>query len=451
MRSKNRLSRRALLGGLAGVGGAAVLSAVLPTHRALSALPNNPDVVIIGAGMAGLAAAKALMADGFEVVVVEARNRIGGRAYAPSDAFGLPFDHGCAWLHSADENPVTEIAENFGFEFFDDSDPEWWLYRDGEEGSEDDYDDAENAYGRLGRAIEDAADEGYDVSSAEFQPSGWPGELAASLEGPMEAGVDLKDLSTADVASQIGTGVEWLVPGGLGNVVARFGDGVPVSLQTAVSSVEWGGTGVTVRTDKGDIQAEAVLVTASTGVLGAGMIGFTPDLPDWKQQAIADVPMGLLDKIALRLKRNILEAEPTTHLSQVRSAGVFNGWLLNTFDANLAVGFVGGSDAWALEQEGEAAMHAFGVQVLKEMFGNDIEAELEPASVITRWGADPLAMGAYSASKPGRNKSRRKLAKPVGDRVFFAGEACIPKWATQVSGAYLSGLEAAEDIAEIIG
>ena len=331
------LSRRALLRALVATTAYPALPAITSIST-LAALPTDPEVVIVGAGMTGLTAARTLSDRGIPVAVLEARNRIGGRAYTESETFGIPYDHGCAWLHSADENPITDLAGEFGFTPVDDSEPEWWLYNDDAEADDDDYEEAEEAYEDLQSRIDEFGDEGKDVAADRFQPSGVWGKLAASLEGPLEAGVELRDLSTMDVYSQIGTGVEWLLLEGLGTVVARYGERVPVKLSTPVTGIDWSSDGVSIETPEGTIKAAAVLVTVSTGVLGSGAIRFVPDLPVWKQEAIERVPMGLLNKIAFMFDGDFMDADPTTHLSQVRSDGMHNGWLLNTFGKNLVTG-----------------------------------------------------------------------------------------------------------------
>lgn len=448
-RKSHTLTRRTLLGA------AAALPLSLPAMRTLGAASSNPDVVVIGAGMAGLAAARTLMAAGKTVTVVEARNRIGGRAYAESKTFGIPHDHGCAWLHSADANPLTKMAKGFGLRTVADKEDteKWWLFDGAKEASDGDHDAAERAYTTLEKRIDEAADAGQDVACAKFKPSGKWGDLAASLVGPLEAGVDLKDLSTMDVYNQIGTGVEWLVPDGMGNIAKRYGQGVPVQLGTKVTGVTWtgpsaSGGGVKVATSKGTIEAKAAVITVSTGVLKG--IKFTPALPDWKRNAIANTPMGLLNKISFLFKENVLEADPTTHMSQYRADGRQNGFLLNTFGANLAVGFVGGDVAWQLEREGRKAMIDFGLTVLKDIGGSDIPRQVSKSHA-TMWGSDPWALGAYSASRPGHARERAVLAKPVGGRLFFAGEGCIAKWATQLPGAYLTGIDAGKAAVKAAG
>ncbi len=391
--------------------------------------------------MAGLAAAKTCIAAGKTVTVVEARNRIGGRAWAETTTFGIPYDHGCAWLHSADANPLTAIAKSFGIETVPDSDDTeaWWLYDGAKEASDDDHEAAVAAYELLETRIDEAGDEGLDVAAKKYQPPGKWGELAASLVGPLEAGVDLHDLSTMDVYNQIGTGVEWLVPGGMGNIAARYGLDVKVQLGTRVTGVAWTGTGVKVETTKGAIEAKAAVVTVPTGVLKT--LKFTPALPGWKRDAIGNTPMGLLNKISFLFRENVLEADPTTHMSQHRADNRHTGFLLNAFDTNLAIGFIGGDAAWQLERLGPKAMVDFGLSVLKDIGGSEV-AKAVTKTHATRWGSDPFALGAYSASKPGHAKERANLAKPVGGRLFFAGEACSPKWATQLPGAWLTGIEA---------
>jgi monoamine oxidase len=206
---KHKLSRRAVLSGLA----------KLPALPVLGQVPTNPDVVLVGARCGGLTAAKALIAKGASVPVVEARSRIGGRAYTESETLGVPYDHGAAWLHSADINLITPISEELGYTFVDEENTDVWLYPDGED-----------------------ADEKYD-SDLSFQALVRPETrlevLAPERFGPFEAGVDIGQLSVMDENQQLGTGVEWMVPLGLGSVVADYGRGVPVSLSTKVETIRW--------------------------------------------------------------------------------------------------------------------------------------------------------------------------------------------------------------------
>ena len=434
-----RISRRALLGGLTGL-------AALP---ALARLPSNPDVVIIGAGMAGLSAARVLMAGGLEVAVLEARPRIGGRAYTESRTFGVPYDHGAAWLHSGNKNPVAKIAKKLGFTIVnDDSSP--WLYKGGSEADDNGYEAFEASIEKLARSLDALGEAGRDVAAVRAfrRRSEWD-HVAATLVGQLEAGTELKNLSIMDWYEQIGTGAEWLVKEGLGSVVAKYGRNVPVQLSMPATRVRWGNRGVSVETPAGTLAAKAVLVTVSTGVLASGRLKFDPVLPSWKRDAIDGVPMGLLNKITLQYRSNVFEAEAGTHVVQLRPQDRVGYTLLRPFGTNLAVGFAGGAFAHELESAGTAAAMDFYQTGIREAIGSAADRAFVKGHV-TKWGQDPWALGAYSAARPGHARMRYDLAEPVGDRIFFAGEACVPKWATQVAGAHLSGVRAGKDLLDLV-
>ena len=432
---KRKLSRRAVLGGLA----------TLPALPVLGQLPTNPDVIVVGAGCAGLTAAKALIAKGASVAVVEARTRIGGRAYTESETFGVPYDHGAAWLHSADINPITPIAEELGYTFVDEENNDVWLYLDGEDADEEDYEDFFDAYEGMHERLKEA-DEEYD-SDLSFQALVRPETrleiLAAERFGPFEAGVDIGQLSVMDVNQQLGTGVEWMVPMGLGSVVADYGRGVPVSLSTKVETIRWGGKEVEVVTNQGTLRAKAVIVTVSTEIVSRGDIKFDPQLPSWKRSAFEGVPMGVLDKITLQFEEDLFEANMVTSYYQDED-GLMLDYLLRPFDLNVVVTFVGGSMARELEKAGDEAAIELALEGLAEAFGEDVWDGFEKGH-FTKWASDPFAYGAYSSASVGHAQDRKKLARPVDDRLFFAGEACSPEWATQVPAAYITGLQAAED------
>jgi len=433
--------------------GASVLPFVSTGFSALAALPSNPDVVVIGAGIAGITAARTLRHAGVEVAVLEARDRIGGRAYTESETFGVPYDHGCAWLHSADENPLTRMVKDAGYEIEDEEDTDNWLYLDGEEATDDQYDELEEAAEDVEDAIERAFDDdeqsGHDMSLAEIHPpSNRFAYIANQIYGPLEAGDDPDNVSAEDDYSQVGTGVEWMVPDGMAAAVFKALGPVPVELSTTVKKVSWGGPEIAVETDKGTLRTKAVIITVPTEIIADGTIAFDPALPDWKLDAYRNVPMGVLDKISTQFSKNIFEdAELTTLYEQTGANGHVWDHLLRPFDHNLVVTFLGGQYARDLAKEGDEAAIDLALESLTEVFGSDVRKTFVKGH-FTKWDADPLARGAYSYAKPGHARDRSLLASPIDDRLFFAGEACINRWATQAAGAYITGMDAGKAAAE---
>ena len=265
MSEKPKVSRRHFLGTAAAASG---LSA-LPLRSSRSA---DRDVVVVGAGIAGITAARLLREQGYSVTVLEARSRIGGRAYTESKTFGIPYDHGCAWLHSADINPLTDMVRGAGYDVQDEGSRDIWLHFDGQEASDGDYASAGEAYGMLQDRLESWSGE-RDMSVAELSP---PNDrfdrLAHARLGPLEAGVETSSLSVADVNVQEGTGVEYMVPGGMAKAILDGIGGVDVELGKPVDLIDWSGDAVAISGIWGTLTARTVVITVSSGVLASGQL-----------------------------------------------------------------------------------------------------------------------------------------------------------------------------------
>lgn len=435
---------------LAGLGSASLLSLLPLQVRAQSgALPANPDVAIIGAGSAGLSAARTLMAAGRSVVVLEAMNRIGGRAFTESETFGVPFDWGCAWIHSADRNPYFPFAKQAGFGLAEHDD---WLdriYYGSRRFTPEQMKRVKQIQHEIVAANERAARQ-RDGAVSSIRPIRTIEEqVAASYMGPMDMAVDFDELAIRDYDDQAELEPNYLVREGFGSVVKRFGEGVPVSLGTPVKRVRYGGKGVVLETDKGEVSARACIITVSTGVLRAGTLVFDPLLPDWKQQAIADVPMAMLAKIPLLLdgERFGLKAFEDLLCEQQSNQDIY--FLAFPFDTNLMIGFVGGDFGWEMSAAGKDIAVEFATDALKRMFGADAGKHVVRGE-LTRWGGNPWVRGAYSAARPGRTAARKELERPVANRLFFAGEAMAGEFAQTCGGASLTGAAAARAVLKVL-
>jgi monoamine oxidase len=396
------------------------------------------DVAIVGAGAAGLAAARTLMDAGRSVVILEAKDRIGGRAYTNTDYFGVPFDVGCAWIHASDRNPFTPMAEEWG-----------WTVRPHE------YDLEHIVWGRRRATADEVAEmhetedaivdqvveegESRDIPAMSLLEVDTPAEEAAVTNlGPMDMGVDLDELSAADYANSADLEPNLLTREGFGALVARYGEGLPVHLNTAVREIRTDGPGVVLETDAGTLNARVVIVTVSTGVLGARTIRFTPELPDAKLDAIDRTPMGMLAKIPLWLPGDRMGIEPFDDMLIERAGRQDVYFLAWPFETPLMVGLVGGDFGWELTAAGEPAAIDFATEALVRAFGSDVRSRVE-RGMLTPWGSDPWTRGAYAASFPGHYADRAALAEPVADRIFFAGEALAGEFIQTCGGAYLSG------------
>ncbi|MCR9127015.1 MAG: FAD-dependent oxidoreductase [Rhodobacteraceae bacterium] len=413
-------------------------------------LPTNPDVVIIGAGAAGLSAARALTKKGVSFVMVEAARRIGGRAYTESDSFGVPVDHGCSWISGANNNPFSNIGRAAGFDLVDHTSAPAHLFDlEGKPASDTEWAAYERAWGAIDRAMARAGQAGRDVPAATVIPDMPYGATVQSWMGAMDYGVDFDQLSTADYWNGAEDQPSFLVRQGLGAVVAGMGDGLPVRLGTSVTAIDYSGPGVRVETTDGTIRAKACLVTVSVGVLAAGHIRFTPALPVWKQEAIADIPMGLLLKVPLLFDGARLGLEENawvTYRVPEDSAGEACFFVAWPTGHPYVFGNIGGRFGWALSAEGPVAVVDYAMSQLVRLVGSDARKHFL-RGLATDWAENPLTLGAYGAPRPGRSAARTDLGRALDRRVYFAGEATGGSVSALVNGAYLSGRVTAQKIA----
>jgi len=413
--------------------------------------PSDPDVLVIGAGCAGIAAARELSTRGRTCVVLEAGARVGGRAFTESISIGLPFDHGASWLHQADDNPLTPLARGLGLPMLDhDTLRDRRLFAHGRMATPEERRAFAAAEGAFWTAIEAAAADGApDRSAADAAPCDGPWDATvAHWEGAQICAAELSRMSLHDVAGTALDGPNLILRDGVGGLVARLAEGLPIRLGARVERLGWGARGVVAEGTFGSLAARAAIVTVSTGVLAAGGIAFDPDLPPEIQGAIHALPLGLLTKIAFRTDRPDAPGMPP--FASLRRAVEHDGdrpmsWISRLFGDPLMIAFCGGARAWEMAGDpagAEAAARAEAALV----FGPKAATALGPAAV-TRWAEDPLFRGAYSHAVPGARDARRRLAEPLADgRLVFAGEACHPRFAATVAGAWLSGEAAARAV-----
>ncbi len=442
-RHRNRsrgLTRRSALGLLAG-------GIAWPALRPARA-SGDVDVVVIGAGAAGLAAATHLIAAGRSVTIVEAGNRIGGRAWTESETFGIPFDRGAAELYDTDNNPWLKLAVDAGFTFLHDEDFSARTYIGNRLADEAEINLADAEFQRVYDAIEECGAEGStDSPLAHFSsPSPWA-DLAATWLGALDAGVDLADISCDDLWSMADVESYRQIREGYGTLVARYGAGLPVSLNTLATEIFWHEEpGVRVVTSAGPIRARQALVTVSTGILAAERLSFSPSLPNDTLQAIDDLPMGLLTKIPMRLKGGLADIPPATWIDYPPGDETPIYFLIHPFDREIVIGFVGGRAAWELARAGRDPTIDLALRRLQAIFGAETGKTFQNGDT-TDWGLNPHFYGAYAYAKAsGREDAREILARPIEDRLFFAGEAVSIGLAQTCHGAYLSGIDAAEAI-----
>ncbi|MBN9507545.1 MAG: FAD-dependent oxidoreductase [Alphaproteobacteria bacterium] len=414
------------------------------------------DAVVIGAGVAGLAAAAAFRRAGRTCVTLEATGRIGGRAFTdhPATLGGSPFDRGASWLHAAERNPLADLARAAGIALSETRGT--WTRRvliDGRAATEAELEAYARAWERFDEVARARAAAGPDTSLADavadLAGDPWLAQIEV-WESTLIAAADPADFSVQDWHLNELAGSNLAVAGGVGALVARV-LGPPagtVRLATPAQHIAWQRPGgmVEVTTPAGTLRARACVVTVATGVLRAGGIRFDPPLPEAQRAALDGLPMGLLSKAAVpALTAERFGLAPGTSLSRrvadpAEPAMFFHLWPQGRPHA---VGFFGARAAWRFAEAGTAATAAFAREELVRLLGGDAADAFGEAEVTT-WGTDPAFLGAYAYARPGCMAARAAMDTPLAGRLAFAGEAwCTDGLAGTVGGAFLSGERAA--------
>ena len=423
------------------------------------AFSSNPDVIVIGAGAAGLAATSHLIENGNSVTCIEANNRIGGRVHTDNDTFGVPYDIGAHWVQNGRYNPFKSYGlkvKDKGFHLYPEQETEW-LVMDGNKkinGTEDE-DSLWAQYDAAEYAISKAANK--DISPSEVVPAihpEWYDTVHLNI-GPYSMAKDYSNFSCIDWYNYAPESQDWICKEGYGALVAYRWRNIPVSLNTEAYKINWDNSNnVKVETSKGTLSAKKCIITVSTGVLASEKIKFDPILSSEKYESFNNISMGVYNHVAMQFEKNIFGTTKddvymyykmdSTYAASPRGMGSY----LNASGSNLSYFDTGGEFAKELEREGSSAQIDFTMNELKSLFGSSIEKYFIKAAS-TAWGKNPFTFGSYASAEPGSYSSRRVIKQSIDEKLFFAGEATADEYAS-VSGAHRSGIRAAKEAIETL-
>jgi len=401
---------------------------------------SDTEVVIIGGGAAGIAAARRIVDAQLGCLLLEARSRLGGRAWTSTEHSAFPIDLGCGWLHSADRNPWRDAAEAQRRSI--DKTPPPWMRPSAPIG----FPLSEQlaflkAQREFHHRLDSLSGEQPDVASASFLEPREQWNALINAVSTYVSGAELDRVSARDFGRYADSGVNWRVVEGYGTVIATHGHGLPVILGCPVRLIDHRGRRLKVETTNGPIVADAAIVTVPSAILAEETMRFIPPLAK-KTEAAAGLPLGLADKLFLSLAQPEEFDKDSRLFGRVdrSETGVYH---VRPFGRPQIEGYFGGRLAADLEAGGVAAFADFAIRELVGLLGTHFANRVRPVK-LHPWGVDPFSRGSYSYASPGKADCRAELAAPVDDRLFFAGEACSQNDFSTAHGAYLTGIAAAE-------
>ena len=412
----------------------------------------NTDVVIVGAGAAGIGAGLALTRLGISHIILEAKQRVGGRAYSDTSSIGHLWDHGAHWLHSGDVNVMRFMAEKLKHKFRPEN-PEVTSFRSfiGGEWKVSEF-ATDYVWTKLEEIVQTGRN-GSDVAAESILDRGHAMYPLLRHWCQLIYSKDPSELSMKDAGNYSDSHVNLPVEDGYGALVARLSRGLPIRLGVTVKAIEVTGQGVRLETSSGTITAKACILAVPSRIMEKQRIAIKPGLPAALQQAFADVTMGYGEKVALGFDRKVFEG------FEIPFANIFDpvvpdtrplNFELHPFGRPIAVAHVGGSVAKELAAAGAPAMKKFATETLVKAFGSDVRQRIV-ASAITGWTMDEHIGGAYSGAAPGKAEARKVFSEPVHERLFLAGEHVHRHYMATVHGAYETGLDAAHKAAAALG
>ena len=447
MQAPRPLTRRDALAGVA-----STLS-----YPAIAGLRGEPDfdVLIVGAGAAGIAAARRILVAKRTVAILEASDRKGGRCFTDVSSFNLPYDQGARAIHLPAQSPLVKLAMQNSIELY----PEPQVYEVRSRNPAKLGKSLEEIHSKLDleqfhvdrvrcyAAIKKAAASEDDISCAEALPTDL-GDWRQTMEfvlGPYRFGAELTELSTKEYAVTIDRDPARLCRQGVGTLISALTLGVPIKFFSPVTLIDWGDRSVALATAEGMVTARTAIITASTAVLASGKIKFKPKLPPRYSSALEKLRLGSYDHVAIEFNGNPLGLEANEVVFEKARTSKTAALFANVHGTRLSILKIAGRNAAELADNGDEAVRGFALDWIAGVFGSRAGKSVLRVHT-TSWNKQPWTLGAFSSAPPGAHEARKTLSEPLNDAVWFAGEAIDQTFWGTVGGAWRDGERAADSV-----
>ncbi len=417
-------------------------------------------IIVVGAGVAGLSAAQKLTTWGAEVVIVEARDRIGGRLWTDR-SLGAPFEIGAGWIHGPENNPVSELAAASATMPLVTDDDNLVVYdRNGNILPDEIIDPLDKILESLLDEVDEWVDAENDRSLASAIDAVNTGALndelilwALTTFTEFDTGGAIEDLSAAYFnADSAFRGADVILPAGFDAILEPLAANLDIRLGHVVEKISYDNSGIQITTSRGEFAGNFAVVTLPLGVLKQQVVAFDPELPTSFRNRVTKIPMGNVTKVALKFDEAFWDpaVQYFGYLSEIKGKWPYFLNYRAFADANILVALSFGAYPAEVERRPDAEIRAEVMDILRTMFGANAPEPLQ--CLVTRWSADPYAYGAYSFTGTGvEPEDFDNLAGPVGERLYFAGEHATFAYHGTVHGAQLSGIAAAKAIGDQVG